>query len=191
MGQKNQNEGRGKINWLKILATPVAIVIALVYMFMQSAKNPVIAVDGVEFKLRDRAKVLTDAGFEITGGSSLDGETWDDSFYLEKDGVRYGALVLYNVSTSSQELSECQIGEFSTEADPEFYEGADKVTVNGMPAVGMSESEAKDNFGIERDAEDTAAYNKVGECSVMLSFYDDASDVYEHFSISYDFGKAY
>ena len=101
------------------------------------------------------------------------------------------ALVLYNVSTSSQELSECQIGGFSTEADPEFYEGADKVTVNGMPAVGMSESEAKDNFGIERDAEDTAAYNKVGECSVMLSFYYDASDVYEHFSISYDFGKAY
>ena len=188
---EQENQGRGKTNWLAMLSTSVIIIAVVAYMFFQSSKNPVISVDGVEFKMRDHADTLTDAGFKITGDtSSLSGETWD-YFYLEKDGVCYGKLAIYNVSTNSRDVSECQIGEFKVEADSTLYDGADKVTVNGLPATGMSESEAKENFGIERDADDTAASNKIGECSMILSYYDAASDVYENCEITYDFGKAY
>ena len=192
MGQENQKEGKGKTNWLAMLGTPIAIIVAIVIIFIQSANNPVISVDGVEFKMRAHVDTLTDAGFEVVGDtSSLSGETYD-YFYLEKDGVCYGKLAIYNVSTNSRDVSECQIGEFKVEADSALYDGADKVTVNGLPATGMSESEAKENFGIERDdADDTAAHNKVGECSMILSYYDSASDVYKNCEITYDFGKAY
>lgn len=193
MGQGNEQEQKSSGDWkgkvIAVVMTLLVIGAAFLYMGKQSADSPVIAVDGVEFKLQQYASVLTDAGFEITGGSSLDGRTWDELYKLEKDGKVYAYLTLYNTSTSSKELPECKIGGIEIN-DSEVFDAADQVTINGIKVIGMSLSEAGEAFGIE-DNGSTAMSKTVGECSVMFSHYDRDADKFEKVSVSYDFGKAY
>lgn len=61
------------------------------------------SIDGVDFKLKDKASVLTDAGFEISGDvSTLQAKTWEKLFKVEKNGVLYAYVTLYNDSSSEK-----------------------------------------------------------------------------------------
>ena len=164
-------------------------IFSAVYLIKQNADRPTISIDGVEFKLKASASVLTDAGFEITGGETLPGKTWNSLYVIEKDGVRYAYVTLYNTSSSEKPLSECRIGEIVTEVGVSF-DGSDKVLLNGKPVVGITLSEAETNFGIKDDG-DSAMSTKMGSDTLLLSYYDREADCFEHMSLSCDFGKKY
>lgn len=172
---------------------PVIVIIALVaiagiYLYKQQADAPVMSIDGVEFKLKDKASVLTDAGFEISGKvSKLPAKTWEMLFEVEKDGVLYAYVTLYNTSSSEKELSECNIGEVTVMK--QSYMAYDKFMVNGVNVFEVSADEARTELGIKED--DTVVSTDLGYAHVRLSDYDTTADTYGEVYIYCDFGKKY
>ena len=176
-----------------LISAIVIVVIALIaagYLFIQNANRPTISIDGVEFQLKDCASVLTDAGFKITGGETMEAKTWNYMYILEKDGVQYAYLTLYNSSNSEKPLSECYIGEVETHNNIVFEGGYDKVKLNGHAMVGMTMAEAEENFGIKDDG-DSAMRVKLGSDSLLLSYYDRDADCFGSAALKCDFGQSY
>ena len=192
--KENGKNGRNKCKekeqkewYFSLIITLVFIGIAAVYAYIQNAAVPVISIDGVEFKLKQKASVLIDAGFEITGGTELASKTWDSSYEVKKNGVTYGYVTLYNKTSSTQPLSECRIGEFYTYKFSTI--AYDKVMVNGIPIIGIKKSEVKDKFGVKED--DTVVSTSKGYTNIMFSDYDSTTDTYNKVNLYCEFGKSY
>lgn len=186
--EEKADKGKKKNNILSVIIIIAVVAIAGIYLFKQQADAPVMSIDGVEFKLKDKASVLTDAGFEITGKvSKLPAKTWEMLFEVEKDGVLYAYVTLYNKSSSEQELSECNIGEVIVKK--QSYMAYDKFMVNDVKVFDVSAEEARTGLGIKED--DTVVSTDMGYAHVMLSDYDTATDSYCNIEIRCDFGKKY
>ena len=172
---------------------PVIIIIALVavagiYLYKQRADAPVMSIDGVEFKLKQKASVLTDAGFEISGKVSiLPAKTWEMMFDVEKNGVTYAYVTLYNDSSSEKALSECKIGEVYVYAEP--FMAYENFMVNGVKIFEVDAEKIRDEFGIKE--KDTVVSTDLGYAHIMFSGYDDTTDSYGEVEIYCDFGKKY
>ncbi len=179
---KKPSKGKRIISAIIVIAV---IAVAGIYLYKQNADAPVISIDGVEFKLKDKASVLTDAGFEITGGSTLPAKSWEMLYNVEKNGVTYAWITLYNKSSSEKPLSECNIGEVQVN----YIMAFDKVLIDGHPIAGVKADEVRNNLGIKEDG--TVVSQKKGYATIMLSDYDASTDTYGSVEIRCDFGKKY
>ncbi len=194
--EKNEQEeivvakksGKGKKNLITALIIIVLIAAAGIYLYKQQADAPVMSIDGTEFKLKEKASVLTDAGFEISGKvSALPAKTWEMMFDVEKNGVTYAYVTLYNDSSSEKELSECKIGEVYVYAEP--FMAYEDFMVNGVKIFDANAAEIRDEFGIKED--DTVVSTDLGYAHIMFSGYDATTDSYGEVEIRFDFGKKY
>lgn len=189
---QEQTEKKDKGNKKKgILATIVIIAliaVAGIYLYKQQADAPVMSIDGTEFKLKEEASVLTDAGFEISGKvSTLPAKTWEMLFDVEKNGVTYAYVTLYNDSSSEKELSECKIGEVYVYK--ESFMAYEDFMVNGVKIFDANAEEIRNEFGIKEN--DTVVSTDLGYAHIMFSGYDATTDSYGEVEIRFDFGKKY
>lgn len=189
-GNDNSNEktAKNKKNFITVIIIIVALVFAGLYLYKQQADAPVMSIDGVEFKLKGKANVLTDAGFELSGDvTTLPSKTWEMSFAVEKNGVSYAYVTLYNDSSSEQPLSECKIGEVTVYK--QSFMAYDKFMVNGVKVFDVNAEEIRNEFGI-KDV-DSVVSTDLGYARVMFSGYDATTDSYGELKIYCDFGKKY
>lgn len=186
--EEKADKAKKKKSILPVIIIIALVIVAGIYLYKQQADAPVMSIEGVEFKLKQKANILTDAGFEISGKvSKLPAKTWEMMFDVEKNGVTYAYVTLYNDSSSEKELSECKIGEVYVYAEP--FMAYENFMVNGVKIFGADAGEIRDEFGIKE--KDIVVSTDLGFAHIMFSGYDDTTDSYGKVEIRCDFGKKY
>lgn len=184
----NGKVGKKKNNLISAIIVIVLIACAGLYLYKQQADAPVMSIDGTEFKLKQKASVLTDDGFELDGKvSTLPSKTWEMSFSVKKNGVTYANVTLYNDSSSEKDLSECKIGEVYVYK--QSFMAYEDFMVNGVKIFDTNAKEVRTELGIKED--DSVVSTDLGYAHLMLSDYDATADSYGSVQVYCDFGKKY
>lgn len=185
-GMQKVGKKKGK-DWLISIICIVIFAAAVLYLYNQNATAPVISIEGVEFKLKGSTSVLAGAGFDITGGSSLEGRTWNHGFGLKKDGKIYASLTLYNTSNDTKPTTECGIGEITVYTS--YFLDKEAFLIDGIAPFATDADELREAFKIEE--EDTIVSTDLGYVHVQFSDYNSETNRYERVSLSCDFNQSY